>query len=88
MGSGTFLKTRSHWTAREDLSSAFMRLLDTAPDGDLDVAECLATASRIDIDDEDSWYREWAMIGARASRRAQAAADRLPCSDRSGKHRR
>src|SRR3569833_2229790 len=76
MRSADFLKTCSHWTAREDLSGAFLRLLDTAPDGDLDVAECLATASRIDINDEHSWYREWTTMGQRAARRAQAAASR------------
>src|ERR1700759_2320586 len=76
MRSGDFLKTCGHWTAREDLSGAFMRLLDTAPDGDLDVAECLATAERIDIDDEESWYREWAAMGERAGRRAQTMAGR------------
>jgi dienelactone hydrolase len=76
MGSGDFLKTYSHWTAREDLSGAFLRLLDTAPDPDVDVAECLATASRIDINDEQSWYREWTTMGERADRRAQAAAVR------------
>lgn len=76
MRSGDFLKTPNHWTEREDLSGALMRLLDTAPDNDLDVAECLATASRIDIDDEASWYREWAVMGGRAGRRAQAVAGR------------
>jgi dienelactone hydrolase len=76
MRSAEFLRTCSHWTAREDLSSAFMRLLDTAPEGDPDVAECLVTASRIDIDDEESWHREWAAMGERAGRRAQAAAAR------------
>lgn len=76
MRSGEFLKACSHWTAREDLSGAFMRLLDIAPAGDPDVAECVATASRIDIDDEESWYREWAAAGERAGRRARAAAGR------------
>src|ERR1700761_7995428 len=74
MRSGEFLKACSHWTAREDLSGAFMRLLDTAPNCDLNVAECLAAAGRIDIDDEESWYREWAAMGERAGRRAQAMA--------------
>jgi dienelactone hydrolase len=76
MRSGEFLKTCGHWTEREDLSGALMRLLDTVPDNDLDVAECLATASRIDIDDEESWYREWTAMGERAGRRAQAVAGR------------
>jgi hypothetical protein len=76
MRTADFLKTCSHWTAREDLSGAFLRLLDTAPEGDLDVAECLATASRIDINDEQSWYREWTTMGERAGCRAQAAAAR------------
>jgi dienelactone hydrolase len=72
MGMGDFRKACCHWTAREDLSGAFMRLLDTASDGDVDVAECLATAARIDIDDEESWYREWVGMAERASGRAEA----------------
>jgi hypothetical protein len=53
-----------------------MRLLDGAPDGDLDVAECLAAASRIDIDDEESWYCEWVAMAERADRRGWAFAGR------------
>jgi hypothetical protein len=76
MRPGDFLKTRSPWTAREDLSGAFIRLLDAAADGDPDVAECLAAASRIDIDDEESWYCEWVAMGERADHRALALAGR------------
>src|ERR1700760_3839836 len=76
MLSGEFLKAYGRWTEREDLSGALMRLLDTVPDNDLDVAECLATVSRIDINDEESWYREWTATGERAGRRAQATAGR------------
>jgi dienelactone hydrolase len=51
-----------------------MRLLVGVPDGDLDAAECLATASR--IDDEESWYLEWAAMGERAYGQAEIAARR------------
>ena len=44
---------------REDLSVEFMRLLAAAQEGGSSLAECWATASRIDFSDDNSWYREW-----------------------------
>jgi dienelactone hydrolase len=47
---------------REDLSVEFMRLLAAAQEGGSSLAECWATASRIDFSDDNSWYREWKKI--------------------------
>jgi hypothetical protein len=76
MRSGDFLKTCSHWLEREDLSNEFMRLLGSVPQAGPDLAECLAAARRIDIDDENSWYREWGMMAHQASQVAENATGR------------
>lgn len=76
MRSGDFLKTYSHWLEREDLSSEFMRLLGSVPDAGSDLADCLAAARRIDIDDEDSWHREWTVMAHQASTLADNAIGR------------
>ena len=47
---------------REDLSVEFMRLLAAAQEGGSSLAECWATASRIDFSDDNSWHREWKKI--------------------------
>lgn len=58
---------------REDLSTEFTRLLGAAQEGGSTVAECAATARRIDGVDDTSWYMAW-METADASRvRADAA---------------
>lgn len=50
------------WPEREDLSIEFTRLLGAAQEGGSTVAECCVTASRIDLSDDHSWYREWKRI--------------------------
>lgn len=62
-----------HWPEREDLSLEFMRLLAAAQDGGSMVSECWLTASRIDLTDDDSWYREWAQTAAANDARGDAA---------------
>ena len=62
-----------HWPEREDLSLEFMRLLAAAQDGGSTVSECWLTASRIDVADDNSWYREWAST-AEVNRERGAAA--------------
>jgi len=47
---------------REDLSVEFMRFLAAAQEGGSSLAECWATASRIDFSDDNSWHREWKKI--------------------------
>jgi dienelactone hydrolase len=76
MRSGEFLKTCSHWLERDDLSSEFMRLLGSVPDASPDIGECLAAAQRIDIDDENSWHREWAVMAHQAGQVAESAISR------------
>ena len=53
---------QASWPDREDLSVELMRLFAAAQDGGSAVAECLMAASRIDFDDDDSWYLEWKRI--------------------------
>jgi len=52
----------ARWPEREDLSIEFTRLLGAAQEGGSTVAECCVVASRIDISDDHSWYREWKRI--------------------------
>jgi len=58
---------------REDLSIEFTRLLGAASEGGSTVAECYATASRIDFSDDYSWYREWTRIADTNRERGDAA---------------
>ncbi|CCE08883.1 conserved hypothetical protein [Bradyrhizobium sp. STM 3843] len=75
MRSENFLnQTSSPWPGREDLSDELNRLLGSLPDGGSDIAECLATARRIDVDDEDSWCREWTRLGDHARFVAETSA--------------
>jgi dienelactone hydrolase len=67
------LKTWSHWSGREDLSDEFKRLLSSASEGEADLVELLAAARRIDIADEDSWYRELMRLADDAGVVAEAA---------------
>lgn len=65
-----------HWPERDDLSAEFMRLLAAAQEGGSTVAECLSTAGRIRIADDDSWYREWKKTGDANDERGNAALSR------------
>ncbi len=61
------------WPEREDLSAEFLRLLGAAQEGGSTVAECLLTASRIDLSDDDSWYAAWKAIAESNHERGDAA---------------
>ena len=61
------------WPDREDLSVELVRLLAAAQEGGSAVAECLMVASRIDFDDDDSWYLEWKRIADTNTERGDAA---------------
>src|ERR1700761_4891076 len=62
-----------HWPERADLSLEFMRLLAAAQSGGSSVSECYLTTSRIDLADDNSWYREWMQSAAFNRRRGDAA---------------
>ena len=49
-----------NWPGHEDLGLQFMRLLGAAQEGGSTVSECFATASRMNLDERDSWPRECA----------------------------
>jgi dienelactone hydrolase len=61
------------WPEREDLSLEFMRLLAAAQEGGSTIAECLLAASRIEIDDDNSWYSEWTRTADTNHERGNAA---------------
>jgi dienelactone hydrolase len=61
------------WPDREDLSVELVRVLAAAQDGGSAVAECLMAASRIDFDDDHSWYLEWKRIADISATRGDAA---------------
>jgi dienelactone hydrolase len=63
----------AYWSGQEDLSIEFTRLLGAAQEGGATVAECFATASRIDFSDDQSWYTEWKKTADASSRRADDA---------------
>jgi hypothetical protein len=48
----------AHWPDEESRLQ-FARLLGAAQHGGSTVSECFLTASRIDLNDDDSWRREW-----------------------------
>jgi hypothetical protein len=48
----------AHWPDEESRQQ-FVRLLGAAQQGGSTVSECFLTASRIDVNDDDSWRREW-----------------------------
>jgi len=48
-----------HWAGHEELGPQFMRLLGVAQEGGSTVSECFVTASRIDLNEKESWSREW-----------------------------
>jgi dienelactone hydrolase len=59
MGFKVDLQEWVFWPEREDLSTEFLRLLAAAQEGGSALAECWGTARRIDLLDDDSWFREW-----------------------------
>jgi dienelactone hydrolase len=62
-----------HWPDSEDLSAEFLRLLGAAQEGGSTVSECFLTASRIDPQDHESWYREWSKTADASNERGNAA---------------
>jgi len=50
-----------------------MKLLVAAQEGGSTVSECLSTAARIRVADDDSWYREWKRAGDTNNERGNAA---------------
>jgi dienelactone hydrolase len=66
----------AHWPQREDLSIEFIRLLGAAQEGGSTVAECYATAGRIDFLDDNSWYSEWKAIADANYERGNIALNR------------
>jgi dienelactone hydrolase len=64
---------RTCWPDREDLSVELVRLLAAAQEGGSAVAECLMATSRIDFDDDDSWYLEWKRIADINAERGDSA---------------
>jgi hypothetical protein len=67
------LEERTFWPERNDLAVEFARLLAAAQEGGSTLSECRVTASRIDFDDEGSWYREWSAIAATSLKRGDVA---------------
>jgi len=65
--------------ADELLDAQLLRTVGTAVYGGADVGECLATASRVEGTDLDSWYAEWAATAGRTldAARAELAAGRV-----------
>jgi dienelactone hydrolase len=63
----------AQWPDSEDLSGEFARLLGAAQEGGSTVSECFLTASRIDPDDGDSWYREWSKTADASRQRGNSA---------------
>src|SRR6516164_7658053 len=63
------------WPEREDLSIEFTRLLGAAQEGGATVAECIVAASRIDITDDQSWFREWKRLADASCARGNDARD-------------
>jgi len=73
MGFEPDLQGRAWWPEREDLSIEFTRLLGAAQEGGSTVAECCVVASRIDLSDDHSWFREWKRIADANYERGNAA---------------
>jgi dienelactone hydrolase len=75
MGFELDLQGWAFWPEREDLSIEFTRLLGAAQEGGSTVAECCVTASRIDLSDDNSWYREWKRVADASYERGNAALE-------------
>lgn len=69
------MKERLFWPEREDLSDEWTRLLVSAQEGGATVSECFLAASRIDVDDDASWHREWKRLADLNDERGQAAIE-------------
>jgi dienelactone hydrolase len=67
------------WPDNEDLSAEFLRLLGAAQEGGSTVSECFLTASRIDLRDNESWYREWKGMADASNERGNIALARGHC---------
>ena len=52
-------RAMKHWLGHEELGLQFVRLLAAAQEGGSSVSECFVTAARIDLNERDSWPREW-----------------------------
>ena len=48
-----------NWPGHEELGLQFMRLLGAAQEGGSTVSECFVTVARINLDESNSWLREW-----------------------------
>jgi dienelactone hydrolase len=66
----------THWPENEDLSTELMRLLGAAQESGSTISECFLTASRIDPNDEDSWFAEWQKTAEASAERAERAVAR------------
>ena len=64
-----------HWQDREELAIEFARLLGTAQEGGSTISECFLTAARIDLNDRNSWRREWQRTAAVSHERGNKALD-------------
>lgn len=64
-----------NWPGYEEFGLQFMRLLGAAQDGGSTVSECFVTASRIDLNERESWPREWKRTADANYERAQKALD-------------
>jgi dienelactone hydrolase len=64
-----------HWQDREELGIEFARLLGTAQEGGSTVSECFQTAARIDLNDSNSWRREWQRTATVSQERGKKALD-------------
>jgi dienelactone hydrolase len=76
MGLEVDLQGWAYWPGRDDLSLEFTRLVGAAQEGGATVAECFATASRIDFSDDHSWYREWKKTADASHQRGNDARGR------------
>lgn len=68
------------WPGHLKFSFEFMRLLGSAQEGAATVSECFLAASRINPNDDESWYREWrrtADMSAERGRKAHASGNSL-----------
>lgn len=61
------------WPEREDMWAEFTRLLGAAQEGGSTVAECWATAARIDFSSDRSWHAQWTRTADINSERGDAA---------------
>jgi dienelactone hydrolase len=76
MGLEADLQGWAYWPGREELSIEFSRLLGAAQEGGATVAECFATAGRIDFSDDHSWYQEWKKTADASYKRGNEALGR------------